>query len=141
MKESHEHVENFPQEQVRSAIQAGISQAESQMSGNKVSYKYSHKISNKKRKGLYALSSVAVAFGLLVASSYQSPALASTLSQIPLIGSVFADSNSVGLKQAQKNGLTSQVGETQTVNGISVTLDEILYDQSGISLSLSLIHI
>ncbi|MBY0074829.1 DUF4179 domain-containing protein [Priestia aryabhattai] len=135
MKESHEHVENFPQEQVRSAIQAGISQAESQMSGNKVSYKYSHKISNKKRKGLYALTSVAVAFGLLVASSYQSPALASTLSQIPLIGSVFADSNSVGLKQAQKNGLTSQVGETQTVDGISVTLDEILYDQSGISLS------
>ncbi|MED4046163.1 DUF4179 domain-containing protein, partial [Priestia aryabhattai] len=116
---------------VRSAIQAGISQAESQMNGNKISYKFSPK----KRKGLYAMSSVAVAFGLLVASSYQSPALASTLSQIPIIGSVFADSNYVGLKQAQKNGLASQVGETQTVNGISVTLEEILYDQSGIRLS------
>lgn len=31
--------------------------------------------------------------------------------------------------------MTSQVGETQTVNGISVTLEEILYDQSGIRLS------
>lgn len=98
MKEYHKQVENFPKEQVRAAIQAGISQAESQMNSNKVSYKISHK----KRKGLYAMSSVAVAFGLLVASSYQSPALASTLSQIPLIGSVFADSNYVGLKQAQK---------------------------------------
>ncbi|QTL52795.1 MULTISPECIES: DUF4179 domain-containing protein [Priestia] len=134
MKESHEQVENFPKEQIRSAIQAGIGQAEEQMKDNKISYKHRYRISNRKRKGLYALSSVAVAFGLLVASSYQSPALASTLSQIPIIGSVFADSNSVGLKQAQKNGLTSQIGETQTVNGISVTLDEILYDQNGISL-------
>ncbi|MFU1996086.1 DUF4179 domain-containing protein [Priestia megaterium] len=135
MKESREQVEKFPKEQVRLAIQAGLSQAESQINSNKISYKYSHKISNKKRKGLYAMSSVAVAFGLLVASSYQSPALASTLSQIPVIGSIFADSNYVGLKQAQKNGLVSQVGETQTVNGISVTLEEILYDQSGIRLS------
>ncbi|MDH2454845.1 DUF4179 domain-containing protein (plasmid) [Priestia megaterium] len=135
MKESHEQIENFPKAQVRSAIRSGIGQAEEQIKDNKISYKYSHRISNRKRKGLYALSSVAVAFGLLVASSYQSPALASTLSQIPLIGSVFADSNSVGLKQAQKHGLTSQVGETQTVNGISVTLDEILYDQSGIRIS------
>ncbi|RDZ05059.1 DUF4179 domain-containing protein [Priestia megaterium] len=135
MKESHEQIENFPKEQVRSAIQAGIGQAEEQMKDNKVSYKHGYRMSNRKRKSLYTLSSVAVAFGLLVASSYQSPALASTLSQIPIIGSVFADSNSVGLKQAQKNGLTSQIGETQTVNGISVTLDEILYDQNGISLS------
>lgn len=102
MKEFHEQVEKFPKEQVRSAIQAGIGQAQELITDNKISYKHRHRISNRKRKGLYAMSSVAVAFGLLVASSYQSPALASTLSQIPLIGSVFGDSNYVGLKQAQK---------------------------------------
>ena len=36
------------------------------------------------------------------------PALASSLSKIPIIGSVFGDSDLIGLKQAQEKGLTSQ---------------------------------
>ncbi|MGG1368383.1 DUF4179 domain-containing protein [Priestia megaterium] len=150
MKESHEQVGNFPKEQVRSAIQAGISQAESQMNGNKVSYKYNHKISNKKKKGLYALSSVAVAFGLLVASSYQSPALASTLSQIPLIGSAFADSNSVGLILHGKRGETwyfsnpikkikdikkVPIHHSQNVDGIGLNVKDLSVSKTGTSIS------
>src|SRR5699024_6982674 len=57
-----------------------------------------------------------------------------SLSQIPIIGSVFGDSDLIGLQQAQEKGLTSQIGETQTINGISITLDEILYDQSNITI-------
>ncbi|MFD1413209.1 DUF4179 domain-containing protein [Oceanobacillus jeddahense] len=34
----------------------------------------------------------------------------------------------------KEQGLTSQIGETQTINGISVTLDEILYDQNNITI-------
>ena len=89
-----------------------------------------------KRKILYSLTGVACIFGILVGSSYLSPALASSLSQIPIIGSVFGNSDLIGLQQAQKKGLTSKVGETQTINGISVTLEEILYDQNNITIGL-----
>ncbi|SES45512.1 DUF4179 domain-containing protein [Psychrobacillus sp. OK032] len=133
MKKSHNQLNDFPKEQVRSAIQHGIAQAEAQIS-NTMNSEHSYKVKNGKRKILYAICSVAAVFGILVCSSYYSPALASSLSKIPIIGSVFGDSNLIGLQQAQKNGLTSEIGETQEINGISVTLDEILYDQNNITI-------
>ncbi|TSB47795.1 DUF4179 domain-containing protein [Alkalicoccobacillus porphyridii] len=123
-------LEEFPEDQVVAAIRTGIDRAKNQP-------KHSHSNKTKgRRKIIYALSSVAAIFGILVGSSYYSPALASSLSQIPIIGSVFGDSDLMTLQQAQKNGLTSEVGETQTVNGISVTLDELLFDQNNITLGL-----
>lgn len=130
MKKSHDSFEEFPQDQVRSAIRSGIVQAKEQLDTSSL------KMNNGKRKIIYALCSVAAVFGILVCSSYYSPALASSLSQIPIIGSVFGNSDLIGLQQAQKNGLTNEIGETQTVNGISVTLDEILYDQNNITIGL-----
>jgi hypothetical protein len=137
MEKSHNQLNDFPKEQVRSAIQQGIAQAEAQIS-KKMNGTHSYKIKNRRRKILYAVSSVAAIFGILVGSSYYSPALASSLSQIPIIGSVFGDSNLIGLQQAQKKGLTSKIGETQTINGISVTLEEILYDQNNITIGLKI---
>lgn len=90
--------------------------------------------SKKVIKAIIGLVAVAILSVGLIASN--SPALASSLSQIPIIGSVFGDSDLIGLQQAQKNGLTNKIGETQTVNGISVTLDEILYDQNNITIGL-----
>jgi hypothetical protein len=130
MKKSHNPFEEFPQDQVRSAIRSGIVQAKEQLDTPRF------RMTNGKRKIIYALCSVASIFGILVGSSYYSPALASGLSQIPIIGSVFGNSDLIGLQQAQKNGLTNEIGETQTVNGISVTLDEILYDQNNITIGL-----
>ncbi|MEB1808807.1 MAG: DUF4179 domain-containing protein [Bacillaceae bacterium] len=130
MKKSHDPFEEFPQDEVRSAIRSGITQAKQQIDRPRA------RMTNGKRKIVYALSSAAAIFGLLVGSSYYSPALASSLSQLPIIGSVFGNSDLIGLQQAQKNGLTNAIGETQTVNGISVTLDEILYDQNNITIGL-----
>ncbi|MDV2685613.1 DUF4179 domain-containing protein [Alkalihalophilus lindianensis] len=130
MKKSHDPHEEFPQGQVRSAIRSGIVQAKEQLDTPRF------RMTNGKSKIIYALCSVAAIFGILVGSSYYSPALASSLSQIPIIGSVFGNSNFIGLQQAQKNGLTNEIGETQTINGISVTLDEILYDQNNITIGL-----
>ena len=130
MKKSHDPFEEFPQNQVRSAIRSGIVQGKEQLD------KPRSRKTNRKRKIIYALGSVAAVFGLLIGSSYYSPALASSLSQLPIIGSVFGNSDLIGLQQAQKNGLTNMVGETQTVNGISVTIDEILYDQNNITIGL-----
>jgi len=130
MKKSHEPFEEFPRSQVRSAIRSGIVQAKEKVNAQPSRNTYG------KRNLIYALCSVAVVFGILVGSSYFSPALASSLSQIPFIGSVFGKSDLIGLQKAQKNGLTNEIGETQTVNGISVTLHEILYDQNNITIGL-----
>lgn len=120
----------FPKECVRSAIRSGIMRAEKQKK------RPLSRIPKKAKKLIYTLGSVAAAFIILVGSSYFSPSLANSLSQIPLIGSVFGDSNLIGLKEAQKQGLTSEIGETQTIDGISVTVDEILYDQNNITVGL-----
>lgn len=134
MNNRHKQLEPFPKEQVRSAIQTGMEQAEKQRRKESVNPQQ-HRRNKVKRRIFYVFGSVAVIFVILIGSSYYSPALASSLSQIPIIGSVFESSNLANLEKAHKQGLTSQIGETQTVNGISVTLDEVLYDQNNISIS------
>lgn len=98
MKKSHEPFDDFPKEQVRSAIRSGIIRAEEQITTPHI------KKNNAKRKLVYAFCSVAAVIAILVGSSYFSPALASSLSQIPIIGSIFANSDLIGLQQAQKKG-------------------------------------
>ena len=137
MEKSHNQLNEFPKEQVRSAIQQGITQAETKIS-SKSKNGQRHPVINGNRKVLYSVCSVAAAFIILVWTSHYSPALASSLSKIPIIGSVFGDSDLIGLKQAQEKGLTSQIGETKTINGISVTLDEVLYDQNNITIGLKM---
>lgn len=132
MKNLHKMSHEFPEEDVRSAIQFGIARGEAEKNQRKT-YK-----TNKKRTFMYVIGSIAAAFVILLVSSYQSPALANSLTKIPIIGSVFGDSDLIGLQQAKKEGLTSQIGATETINGISVTLEEVLYDQNNITIGLTM---
>lgn len=133
MKKSHESSHEFPEEQVRSAIQLGIKQAEAEQKSQS-----KNKPIKKKHAVIYTMASIAAAFIILIGFSYQSPALASSLSKIPIVGSVFGDSDLIGLQQAQEQGLTTQIGETKTINDISVTLDEVLYDHNNITIGLKI---
>lgn len=126
MKEQHNRFEDFPQEEVRLAIRTGITQAQ----------KMAPKQNNRSRKVMYAFYSVAAVFGIIIFTSFYSPAVANTLSKIPIIGSVFGNSDLLGLQQAEENGLITEIGETKTINGISVTLKEVLYDQNNITIGL-----
>ncbi|WP_421664090.1 DUF4179 domain-containing protein [Lysinibacillus telephonicus] len=130
MKKSHDPFKEFPQDEVRSAIRSGIIQAKEHSNTKHI------KVGHWRRKATYALSCVAAVFAILLGSSYYSPALANSLSHIPIIGSIFGNSDVVGLQRAQENGLINEIGETQTINGISVTLNEILYDQNNITIGL-----
>lgn len=132
MKRPHDP---FPEEEVRLAIHKGIAEAEGKLK-DRENIKHGFKINNAKRKLGYVLCSAIVVFGILFVSSFYSPTLASNLSQLPIIGSIFGNSDLIGLRQAHEKGLTSEIGETQTVDGISVTLDEILYDQNDITIGL-----
>src|SRR5690625_7196557 len=88
------------------------------------------KTNRKKHAIVYAIGSIAAAFVILIGLSYQSPALASSLSKIPIIGSVFGDSDLIGLQQAQEKGLTIQIGETKTLSGISVDRKSVVKGKS-----------
>ncbi|MFT9819845.1 DUF4179 domain-containing protein [Lysinibacillus sp. NPDC056185] len=126
----------FPRNEVRTAIANGIKQAEEQKNMTQTPVQIKRK---SKRKPLLYVASAAAAFSIMVGSAaYVSPTFASTLSQLPIVGSVFSNSGLLGLKQASELGLTSTIGEKQTINGISVTIDEVLYDESNISVGFTI---
>ncbi|KMY32492.1 hypothetical protein ACZ11_10240 [Lysinibacillus xylanilyticus] len=126
----------FPRDEVRAAIANGIKQAEEQTNMTQTPVQIKRK---SKRKPLLYVASAAAAFSIMVGSAaYVSPTFASTLSQLPIVGSVFSNSGLPGLKQASEQGLTSTIGEKHTINGISVTLDEILYDESNITVGFTI---
>lgn len=119
----------FPRDEVRAAIAQGIQQAQ----GKPIQMKR-----RSKRKPFVFIASTVAVFSLTIGTAYVSPTFASTLSKLPIIGSVFNDSGLPGLKQASEQGLTKAVGETQTINGISVTVDEVLYDDSRITVGVTM---
>lgn len=126
----------FPKDEVRAAITNGIQQAEEQSNMTQTPVQIKRK---SKRKPLLYLASTAAAFSIMVGSAaYVSPTFASTLAQLPIVGSVFSDYDFLGLKQSSEQGLTSIIGEKQTINGISVTIDEVLYDESNISVGYTI---
>lgn len=126
----------FPRDEVRAAITNGIKQAEEQTNMSQTPVQIKRK---SKRKPLLYVASTAAAFSIMVGSAaYVSPTFASTLSQLPIVGSVFSNSGLPGLKQASEQGLTSTIGEKHTINGISVTIDEVLYDASNITVGLTI---
>jgi len=117
-------------------ITNGIKQAEEQTNMSQTPVQIKRK---SKRKPLLYVASTAAAFSIMVGSAaYVSPTFASTLSQLPIVGSVFSNSGLPGLKQASEQGLTSTIGEKHTINGISVTIDEVLYDASNITVGLTI---
>ncbi|MGN7286669.1 DUF4179 domain-containing protein [Shouchella rhizosphaerae] len=111
-------------QEVEHAIRQGILKAEK---AKKASWK----------PWAYSFGASAAAIALLIGSAYFSPALANSLSQIPVIGSVFSVSEDERLKQASEQGLTKGLDETQTIHGVAVTLEELLYDQTRISLGFT----
>ncbi|AKG37297.1 DUF4179 domain-containing protein [Paenibacillus durus] len=91
-----------------------------------------------RKKMAYAVGAAAVACGLLFGSAALSPAMASIVSKIPVIGSVFSQYGDSGLKRVSENGLTSAVGITKVSGGDSLTINEVFYDGTRLSIGYSL---
>lgn len=98
-----------------------------------------------KRKGMVwrrmaiGTSAAILSLGILVGSAAVSPAMANFVSQIPIIGSIFSQSEDKGLVQVSETGLAQVIGETKTVNGTSLTIDELFYDGTRFTFSYSLV--
>ncbi len=97
-----------------------------------------------KRKGMVwrrmaiGTSAAILSLGILVGSAAVSPAMANFVSQIPLFGSIFSQSKDKGLVQVSETGLAQMISETKTVNGKSLTIDELFYDGTRFTFSYSL---
>lgn len=92
----------------------------------------------KKKIAAYSLSAAVLLFGLFVGSAAMFPAMANVASQLPLIGTFFNDIDDEGLKIAGREGLTQVVNQTAKDNGITLTINEIFYD--GTRLTLGYTH-
>ena len=63
--------------------------------------------------------------------------MATIVSQIPIIGSIFSESGEHGLERVSELGLTQALGESKTVNGITITIDEVFYDGTRVTVGYS----
>ncbi|MFD2657641.1 DUF4179 domain-containing protein [Gracilibacillus thailandensis] len=80
-----------------------------------------------RNKALISIVIAATLFCSLVGSAYFSPVVASVLQQIPGIGSVLSHYD-IGLEYVSRNNMTTEIGETVTDQGISITVTDIYYD-------------
>lgn len=87
----------------------------------------------------YSLGAAVIVVGLLVGSAAVSPAMASVLSSVPFIGSVFSHFGDSGQKQIAELGLVDVVEQSETVNGITISLGEIIYDGTRFNISYSIV--
>ncbi|QMV40219.1 DUF4179 domain-containing protein [Cohnella cholangitidis] len=74
----------------------------------------------------------------IFASGFVSPAVAKVLRQLPVIGSAFQTVGDEGIQRASEKGLVSTVGQTVEDKGVAVTLDQVIYD--GTRLSIGILH-
>ncbi|MGG0821895.1 DUF4179 domain-containing protein [Paenibacillus turicensis] len=70
-----------------------------------------------------------------ISSAMISPVMASTLKEMPIIGGVFRFVEDMGLQFAEENGLTNEVNLSQTHDGITLHVPQVIYD--GIRLSVA----
>ncbi|MEK4516545.1 DUF4179 domain-containing protein [Paenibacillus sp. FSL H8-0122] len=74
---------------------------------------------------------------LTVSIGFVSPAMAETLRNIPFLESIFRVAGDKGLQKAVKTGTTSDVQQTVTQDGLTLTVSEQMYDGSRLSLVLT----
>lgn len=75
-------------------------------------------------KGLIATAGVT--FGI-IGSGFVSPVMAQVLKEVPIIGSIFGGSTDSTIQIIDEKGLASQLNETVTDNGISLTITEAYF--------------
>lgn len=121
IKEAIENID-VPHEKLNKTIDVAIKRA-----------KTKHK---KPRRKLYPLIGAAsLATCVLIGSAFVSPAMAKVLSSIPMLNSVFEFVGDRGLEIASEKGLSEKIGQTDTDQNISLTIEDIFFDGTRLSIS------
>lgn len=88
-------------------------------------------------KAALGVGAAIVACGILIGSASVSPALAQVVSTIPIIGQIYKNLGDIGLRNVSEAGMSEFSGESKTINGITITLGEIYYDDARVTASFS----
>lgn len=84
-----------------------------------------------KRRSFRSAAAVAVLGAAIFGSGFVSPAMADSIRQIPLIGSLFSSLElDLGLRNAGENGLTTAVDEAAAFDQTTLRVQETIYDGS-----------
>lgn len=86
---------------------------------------------------MISAASVAGGLVLLISLGFISPAMAETLKQLPFMSSVFQLAGDSGLRKANEAGLTTNVEQTVTLDGMTLRVSEQMYDGSRFSVVLT----
>lgn len=86
---------------------------------------------------MISTASVAGGLVLLISLGFISPAMAETLKQLPFMSSVFQLAGDAGLRKANEAGLTTNVDQTVTVDGMTLRVSEQMYDGSRFSVVIT----
>ncbi|MFC5471208.1 DUF4179 domain-containing protein [Cohnella suwonensis] len=89
-----------------------------------------------RRAGLITASAV-VAGLCILGSGFVNPAMANALNNLPLVGSLFEQAGDTGLKTAAEQGLTAKVNASQTHDGVTFKISEMMYDGTRMSMVLT----
>lgn len=71
---------------------------------------------------------------LVIGSGFVSTTMASALREIPALKAVFKIAGDLGLKAADEKGITTEIGQRITEQGITLEVSEVMYDGSRLSI-------
>jgi hypothetical protein len=91
----------------------------------------------KKRRLTGLLMGVVASVLLIIGSGFISPVMAEALKNIPIIGSIFLNDGDEGLKTASRQGMTMDIDQSVTHDGTTMSVSELMYDGSRISMVLT----
>lgn len=72
----------------------------------------------------------------VISSAFVSPAMAESLKNIPLIGSIFRLANDLGLQTAEERGLVAEPDASATHEGVTIRIPQVVYDGTRLSLAV-----
>ncbi|OBA01940.1 hypothetical protein A9P44_23585 [Paenibacillus polymyxa] len=100
-------------------------------------YKRSNSRSKRVRNTFLGTSAaLVVAFALVVSTGFISPTMASSLKQIPGIDSIFQLAGDLGLQTADEKGLVSKPNLSDTHDGLTLSVPEVMFDGTRVSIAL-----
>ncbi|MED4784667.1 DUF4179 domain-containing protein [Brevibacillus choshinensis] len=91
----------------------------------------------RKNNWLIPVACLIVGMFLLIGTGFVSPTMAHMLKRLPYVGSVFDFIGDSGVKEANQQGLTQLLNQTETDQGITVALKEAYYDRLNLSISFA----
>lgn len=82
-------------------------------------------------------ASTAVVLLCILGAGFVNPAMANALSKLPLVGSLFVEAGDTGLKTASKQGMTAKINASESHDGVTFKISEMMYDGTRMSMVLT----